>query len=359
MKPSRVTSFIFADQRGDRLAAAVTRTLLNQSGVRILNIAAGSASRDGVVRSLERAFDNHAANGYEAVEHLRADWSEDFDHVLLTCGRSYLSEHSEIPLSLSDTFVVVLEDLALSPVRSLVKKLKADHRRLPVDRCAPLFVPFFITRRLLTSAQTERAADALSSMLLPWMPKESTPAAVLASLSWLDDGRPDTIKTNDLATRFLSEVLDDRIGSGVFAGTSADQPRLVTQEIEPETRYDMASDDPSFRCAYGIVPEESVTATGLFRELEDAMDWALKRYGNDEFRIRYVEVGGEPIMAGGFAVQQDGTNYLDAIFPTVEDALTWGHERFGSGQFSVRSTSLRHTAPGHGHRTARMGGHRD
>jgi hypothetical protein len=41
---------------------------------------------------------------------------------------------------------------------------------------------------------------------------------------------------------------------------------------------------------YAIVPDGDNQPAALFEELEDAMDWGLQRYGNDAFRIRYVEV---------------------------------------------------------------------
>jgi hypothetical protein len=43
-------------------------------------------------------------------------------------------------------------------------------------------------------------------------------------------------------------------------------------------------------CCYAIVPDGVDEPAALFEELEDAMDWGLQRYGNDAFRIRYVEV---------------------------------------------------------------------
>ena len=43
-------------------------------------------------------------------------------------------------------------------------------------------------------------------------------------------------------------------------------------------------------CCYAIVPDGSPDPVALFEELEDAMDWGLKRFGDDAFQIRYVEV---------------------------------------------------------------------
>jgi hypothetical protein len=41
---------------------------------------------------------------------------------------------------------------------------------------------------------------------------------------------------------------------------------------------------------YAIIPDGTSQPAALFEDLEDAVDWALRRYGDDAFRIRYVEV---------------------------------------------------------------------
>jgi hypothetical protein len=43
-------------------------------------------------------------------------------------------------------------------------------------------------------------------------------------------------------------------------------------------------------CGFAIIPDGTTEPAALFENLEDAVDWALRRYGNDTFRIRYVEV---------------------------------------------------------------------
>jgi hypothetical protein len=43
-------------------------------------------------------------------------------------------------------------------------------------------------------------------------------------------------------------------------------------------------------CCFAIIPDGTTQPAALFEELEDAMDWALRRYGDDAFQIRYVEV---------------------------------------------------------------------
>jgi hypothetical protein len=43
-------------------------------------------------------------------------------------------------------------------------------------------------------------------------------------------------------------------------------------------------------CCYAIVPDGTTQPAALFEELEDAMDWGLRRYGDDAFQIRFVEV---------------------------------------------------------------------
>ncbi len=39
---------------------------------------------------------------------------------------------------------------------------------------------------------------------------------------------------------------------------------------------------------FAIVPDEQEQPTAAFRDLEDAMTWALARYGGDRFRIRQL-----------------------------------------------------------------------
>jgi hypothetical protein len=41
---------------------------------------------------------------------------------------------------------------------------------------------------------------------------------------------------------------------------------------------------------YGVFPDGVARPVAVFRELEDAMDWALERYGGNAFDIRYVEM---------------------------------------------------------------------
>jgi hypothetical protein len=41
---------------------------------------------------------------------------------------------------------------------------------------------------------------------------------------------------------------------------------------------------------FAIIPDVTGQPAALFEDLEDAVEWALHRYGNDTFRIRYVEV---------------------------------------------------------------------
>jgi hypothetical protein len=36
---------------------------------------------------------------------------------------------------------------------------------------------------------------------------------------------------------------------------------------------------------FGVIPDGSQKPAGLFQDLEDAIDWALRRYGSDAFRI--------------------------------------------------------------------------
>lgn len=41
---------------------------------------------------------------------------------------------------------------------------------------------------------------------------------------------------------------------------------------------------------YGIFPDGAVNPSAVFESLEDAMEWGLKRYGDDAFGIKYLEV---------------------------------------------------------------------
>jgi hypothetical protein len=43
-------------------------------------------------------------------------------------------------------------------------------------------------------------------------------------------------------------------------------------------------------CCFAIIPDGTNQPAALFEALEDAMDWGLRRYGDDAFQIRYVEV---------------------------------------------------------------------
>ena len=43
-------------------------------------------------------------------------------------------------------------------------------------------------------------------------------------------------------------------------------------------------------CCYAIIPDGTGEPAAVFEDLEDAVDWGLRRYGCDAFRIRYVEV---------------------------------------------------------------------
>ena len=54
-------------------------------------------------------------------------------------------------------------------------------------------------------------------------------------------------------------------------------------------------------CCYAIIPDGTDEPAALFEELEDAMDWGLRRYGDDAFQIRYVEVSA-PESAPGLRV---------------------------------------------------------
>jgi hypothetical protein len=41
---------------------------------------------------------------------------------------------------------------------------------------------------------------------------------------------------------------------------------------------------------FAIFPDGATTPSAVFQNLEDAMEWGLKRYGDDAFGIRYLEM---------------------------------------------------------------------
>jgi hypothetical protein len=41
---------------------------------------------------------------------------------------------------------------------------------------------------------------------------------------------------------------------------------------------------------FAVFPDGAMNPTAVFENLEDAMDWGLRRYGGDAFGIRYLEV---------------------------------------------------------------------
>jgi hypothetical protein len=43
-------------------------------------------------------------------------------------------------------------------------------------------------------------------------------------------------------------------------------------------------------CCFAIIPDSSHQPSAMFADLEEAMDWGLKRYGDAAFRITYVAV---------------------------------------------------------------------
>jgi hypothetical protein len=45
-------------------------------------------------------------------------------------------------------------------------------------------------------------------------------------------------------------------------------------------------------CCFAVIPDGADLPTAQFTDLEDAITWALARYGGDRFRIRRAE--GEP-----------------------------------------------------------------
>lgn len=47
---------------------------------------------------------------------------------------------------------------------------------------------------------------------------------------------------------------------------------------------------PIVTCCYTVIPDSTGEPVAVFEDLEDAVDWGLRRYGCDAFGIRYFEV---------------------------------------------------------------------
>jgi hypothetical protein len=43
-------------------------------------------------------------------------------------------------------------------------------------------------------------------------------------------------------------------------------------------------------CCFAIIPDRTHQPLAMFADLQDAMDWGLKRLGGDSFRIKYISV---------------------------------------------------------------------
>lgn len=43
-------------------------------------------------------------------------------------------------------------------------------------------------------------------------------------------------------------------------------------------------------CCFAIIPDRSHQPLAMFADLQDAMDWGLKRLGGNSFRIKYISV---------------------------------------------------------------------
>ena len=49
--------------------------------------------------------------------------------------------------------------------------------------------------------------------------------------------------------------------------------------------------------SYGVYPDGLERPTAVFHDLEDAIAWALQRYGEDAFAIRFCPVSLAPVAA--------------------------------------------------------------
>jgi len=43
-------------------------------------------------------------------------------------------------------------------------------------------------------------------------------------------------------------------------------------------------------CCFAIIPDRTHQPLAMFADLQDAMDWGLKRLGGDSFRIKYISI---------------------------------------------------------------------
>jgi hypothetical protein len=43
-------------------------------------------------------------------------------------------------------------------------------------------------------------------------------------------------------------------------------------------------------CCYAIIPDRSHQPLAMFADIQDAMDWGLRRLGGNAFRIKYISI---------------------------------------------------------------------
>jgi hypothetical protein len=43
-------------------------------------------------------------------------------------------------------------------------------------------------------------------------------------------------------------------------------------------------------CCFAIIPDRAHQPVAMFADLQDAMDWGLKRLGGNAFRIKYISI---------------------------------------------------------------------
>jgi hypothetical protein len=54
-------------------------------------------------------------------------------------------------------------------------------------------------------------------------------------------------------------------------------------------------------CCFAIVADDQDEPTAAFEHLEDALDWAVRHYGSNSFRIRHLRL----VVAEGAPVHED------------------------------------------------------
>jgi hypothetical protein len=75
-------------------------------------------------------------------------------------------------------------------------------------------------------------------------------------------------------------------------------------------------------CCFAIIPDRSHQPLAMFADLQDAMDWGLKRLGGDSFRIKYISVARVDREDDGAAASADEKASEEDVYEeSSEEAL--------------------------------------